>query len=115
MVVPNLQSTCTTGTSPDQSFKSNGWKFFKKWSCNSEFHAQAIIMYQSFYFFSGEREILWTVNGVNEIHVKKQKRDDRFVPPWEPLSSQSFTRVSLDPSFPLLPSRNEKTQSPGNK
>ena len=88
-----------------QSFKCNGWKFLKKWSCNSE--------------FSGEREILWTVNGVNEIHVKKQKRDDRFVPPWEPLSSLSFTRVSLDPSFPLLPSRKgastAKTQSPGNK
>ena len=36
-----------------QSFKCNGWKFLKKWSCNSEFHAQAIIMYQSFYFFFG--------------------------------------------------------------
>ena len=115
MVVPNLQSTCTTGTSLTSHSNATDGSFLKKWSCNSEFHAQAIIMYQSFYFFSGEREILWTVNGVNEIHVKKQKRDDRFVPPWEPLSSPSFTRVSLDPSFPLLPSRNEKTQSPGNK
>ena len=51
--------------------------FLKKQSWNSEFHAQAIIMYQSFFRgsakFGGQK--------VNEIHVNKQKRDDRFVPP----------------------------------
>ena len=91
--------------------------FLKKQSCNSEFHAQAIIMYQS--FFRGSAK--FGGQTVNEIHVNKQKRDDRFVPPcpWEPLSSLSFTCMSLDPSFPLLPSRKgastAKTRSPGNK
>ena len=100
-----------------QSFKCNGWKFLKKQSCNSEFHAQAIIMCHS--FFRGSAKLGGQT--VNEIHVNKQKRDDHFVPPcpWEPLSSLSFTCVSLDASFPLLPSRKgastAQLQSPGNK